>query len=265
MVVKKLLEKHGLEVTVVEDGQQAVDQALRHTFDLILMDIQMPGLNGHEATQLLRQRGLTIPIVAFTAGAMKGDESRCLEAGCDAYLAKPINPRRLVQVLSEYLAPGPENLPEGKAAAGVIDLRREPAPPEEVQRRATRSGRDSEVIDWPDLTRRIEDDAFAQELVMIFVENNANRLRALTEATRAAAGEQMRSLSHAIKGAAATIAARSLCQAAGNLEKAANAGRLETAEALLAKVEIEFERLRSYTAREGWVERARAHAGRNGL
>jgi len=105
MLVRLLLERMGFEVTVVGDGAEAVAKALDETFEMILMDIQMPNMNGYEATKALRREGITTPIVALTANAMKGDDKKCLEAGCDDYLAKPIDRDDLRAVISKYLQP----------------------------------------------------------------------------------------------------------------------------------------------------------------
>ncbi|NIA07761.1 MAG: response regulator [Actinobacteria bacterium] len=101
--VEMRLQKMGLRVTTVEDGQQAVDKATAEAFDLILMDIQMPNMNGYEATRTLRQRGITTPIVALTAYAMEKDVQDCLEAGCDNYLSKPFSAERLCRIMGKYL------------------------------------------------------------------------------------------------------------------------------------------------------------------
>jgi CheY-like chemotaxis protein len=93
----------GADVTVSSDGNEALREALGQEFDLILMDIQMPRMNGYEATEAIRKAGITTPIIAVTAYAMKGDEEKCLEAGCDGYLAKPIDQTELVQILNKYL------------------------------------------------------------------------------------------------------------------------------------------------------------------
>ena len=93
----------GLKVNLVEDGKQAVEAATTQSFDLIFMDMQMPVMNGYEATELLRNKGMTVPIVALTANAMKEDKQKCLNAGCDAYLAKPVNRKRLPEILDKYL------------------------------------------------------------------------------------------------------------------------------------------------------------------
>ena len=105
MLVRLLLEKMGFEVIIAGDGAEAVARALDETFEMILMDIQMPNMNGYEATRALRKEGITTPIVALTANAMKGDDKKCLEAGCDDYLAKPIDRKDLCEVISKYLVP----------------------------------------------------------------------------------------------------------------------------------------------------------------
>lgn len=103
LLIRKMLEKYGLEVTLVSDGKQAVERALNDSFDLVFMDIQMPELNGYEATRRIREQGGVLPIIALTANAMKGDEESCLKAGCDAYLSKPIHRERLVGLLKKFL------------------------------------------------------------------------------------------------------------------------------------------------------------------
>ena len=107
MLIKLMLEKMGLEVTIANDGKEAVDKALSNPFDLIFMDIQMPNMNGYEATKALREKGLKTPIVALTANAMKGDDKKCIEAGCDDYMSKPIDRGRLIEVMSKYLQTSP--------------------------------------------------------------------------------------------------------------------------------------------------------------
>ena len=104
-----VLRKAGAEVTVAEDGQVAVDYALaaqreEKPFDLILMDIQMPVMDGYEATARLRQAGFTGPIIALTAHAMLDDRQKCLKAGCDDYTTKPIVPRELAKLIAVHLA-----------------------------------------------------------------------------------------------------------------------------------------------------------------
>jgi CheY-like chemotaxis protein len=103
VLVKTLLGRMGLEVTIAANGKEAVQMALAGDFDLILMDIQMPRMNGYRATKAIRKQAITTPIIALTAHAMKGDEQKCIEAGCDDYLAKPLDRRELLKKISKYL------------------------------------------------------------------------------------------------------------------------------------------------------------------
>jgi CheY-like chemotaxis protein len=102
----RLLEKRGHVVVVVDNGRKALEMLEREPFDLVLMDLQMPEMSGIEATTAIRRRedeiGRRVPIIALTANAMKGDRERCLEAGMDGYLAKPIQAKELDQVLAQF-------------------------------------------------------------------------------------------------------------------------------------------------------------------
>jgi CheY-like chemotaxis protein len=98
-----LLGNLGLAVTLVEDGQEAIHRARHEAFDAILLDMQMPHVDGYEAAAQLRGAGFRGPIVALTADTLRGDEERCLEAGCDGYLAKPVQPAELLGLLMRLL------------------------------------------------------------------------------------------------------------------------------------------------------------------
>jgi len=104
VLISSLLKGLGLEVTIVYDGDQAVQKTREAAFDLILMDMQMPNMNGYDATRELRKKGVTTPIVALTAYAMKNDDKKCLDAGCNDYLSKPIDRTLLRQTLGKYLS-----------------------------------------------------------------------------------------------------------------------------------------------------------------
>ena len=116
-VTAELLIREHYPCTAVSDGQQAVDAALTGLYHVILMDCQMPVLDGFEATRLIRQHeqalgtGQRIPIIALTANAIKGDREHCLEAGMDDYLTKPIQPSQLMEMLTRYLAQEPTPVP----------------------------------------------------------------------------------------------------------------------------------------------------------
>jgi signal transduction histidine kinase/ActR/RegA family two-component response regulator len=108
VLMEMMLTKMGLEITIVEDGKQALEKALSQSYDLILMDMQMPHMNGYEAASALKEQGNRTPVVALTADAMKGDDQKCLAAGCDDYLAKPIDHRELTRIIGKYLPAGQE-------------------------------------------------------------------------------------------------------------------------------------------------------------
>ena len=112
LLVVRLLQARGHKVVVVGDGQAALDAIEKESFDLILMDIQMPELDGLEATRILRereQRGLrSAPIIAMTAHAMKGDRDKCIEAGMTGYISKPIQPDQLFELMEEVMAQAAE-------------------------------------------------------------------------------------------------------------------------------------------------------------
>jgi len=110
LLVQRFLQMEGAEVLLADDGGQALDLLLRHpmaeSIDLVLMDMQMPEIDGYEATRRLRSAGFAKPILALTANAMSGDRERCLDAGCDDYLSKPIARKALLNLIAQYLRSG---------------------------------------------------------------------------------------------------------------------------------------------------------------
>jgi len=103
ILLKSLLEKAGITITFANDGKEALEEIDRQNYDLVIMDMQMPNIDGYEATAIMRRRGIKIPIIALTANAMVGDSEKCIKIGCDGYLSKPINRNLLFAKLSEYL------------------------------------------------------------------------------------------------------------------------------------------------------------------
>ncbi len=105
-IMVKILEKVGCRITAVADGQEALAQHARQVFDLVLMDVQMPNVDGFEATRMIRKREKEtkqhLPIIAMTALAMKGDKEKCQTAGMDDYIAKPVNPESLFQLMGKW-------------------------------------------------------------------------------------------------------------------------------------------------------------------
>ena len=98
-----LLQKMGFEVTLADNGVQALEECGSQSFDIILMDMQMPTMNGYDATRQLRSQGVKTPIIAVTANAMTGDEEKCIDVGCDGYLSKPIDRNKLQELIGQHL------------------------------------------------------------------------------------------------------------------------------------------------------------------
>jgi CheY-like chemotaxis protein len=128
-VARKILERGGYACEVVSDGRQAVEAVRRTAFDVVLMDCQMPELDGFEATSLIRaleretSRARAVHVIALTANAMKGDRERCLAAGMDDYLSKPVKPDLLLAKLDELerrVPPGGAELQAGSPNAGEV-------------------------------------------------------------------------------------------------------------------------------------------------
>lgn len=116
-LIRLVLERMGHKTTLAHNGKEALDLLEKNTFDLILMDMQMPVMNGYDATRAIRKKGIHIPIIALTAHALVGDDKKCLDAGCDGYLTKPINREKLAQTIDLFLADKLEALigPRGNA------------------------------------------------------------------------------------------------------------------------------------------------------
>ncbi|MCE5187491.1 MAG: response regulator [Planctomycetaceae bacterium] len=102
-LITVLLERMGHVITIVENGKEALDAVASGEFDLVFMDMMMPVMNGYMATRKLRAKGCTLPIIALTANAMKGDDQKCYEAGCNEYISKPIDRQKLKILLNKYL------------------------------------------------------------------------------------------------------------------------------------------------------------------
>jgi signal transduction histidine kinase/CheY-like chemotaxis protein/HPt (histidine-containing phosphotransfer) domain-containing protein len=215
-----LLANRGHDVTVAANGHETVEAVERGAFDLVLMDLQMPGMSGFEATAEIRrreaQRGGHLRIVAMTAHAMQGDRERCLAAGMDDYLAKPIDGARLYAVV------------EGAGAAAA----ERPL----TDARATTTSR----FDCAGLLQAIGGDRrLLQEVAKLFAEDCPVLIGAIRAAADRGDAEQLRTAAHALKGAAANITAADLAAAARALETMGAGGRLDGADEACRRLEDE--------------------------
>ncbi len=208
-VAAGLLGKRGHDVTIANTGREAVDAVNRGVFDLILMDVQMPEMGGLEATQAIRERereeGGHVRIVAMTAHAMTGDRERCLAAGMDGYLTKPIDRERLFAVVEERSGGEPARV-------------RMPDAPEAFDRAKMfeRLGNDEQLV---------------AEVIALFLEDCPVHMVAIRAAIEGGDSAALRASAHALKGAASNLAAAGLVKAAATLERVGAENRMEAAEA----------------------------------
>ena len=208
-LLRLVLEEAGLQVEPAENGEVGVNKALQATFDVILMDIQMPVMDGYTATRQLRQHGLQMPIIALTAHAMKGFEQDILEAGCSRYLTKPIDIDGLVQILAEFLGGQPR---EVDATETLPATTADDAPQSEL------------ATAGPSLVSRL---AIQNPRIRAIIEKFVVRLDEQLEAMASAWGDrdfgELANLAHWLKGAGGTVGFDAFTEPAANLEQLAKA------------------------------------------
>jgi len=220
----RLLQKRGHAVAVAGNGNEALAALEKSRFDLVLMDVQMPEMDGLEATIELRHRetssGTHTPVVAMTALAMKGDKERCMEAGMDGYLSKPIRPEELDNVLDAYTAQSRSAAVQPEAPA--VD----------------------QSVNVQELLERVDGDrGFVAELAEVFREDYPRQMNAAREGAAAGDAEKVRRAAHALKGALSNLAAPRACEFALALETMGRSGDLSGAALTLTQLEDELPRV----------------------
>jgi PAS domain S-box-containing protein len=212
LLAVRLLEKRGHHVMVAKTGLEAVTESERGIFDIVLMDVQMPEMDGLEATGAIRAReqrtGGHLPIVAMTAHAMQGDRERCLAAGMDGYITKPLRPEDLFRAIDELVAVAP--------AAARVDH-------EGVDDRAEGIRRD--IID-----RCGGDEHLVSELATVFLAECPSLMTRIQEAVRERDGSSLKRHAHTLKGAVGVFDSSVTFQTAARLEALGAEGRLDEAE-----------------------------------
>lgn len=236
-VIRHHLEGAGHSVTIMEDGASAVAAYGRQAFDLILMDLQMPVMDGFQATRAIRAKDETVPIVALTASADSATREDCYAVGMNDILIKPISRDTFLAVVDKWLQA--HGVTTGEPPASL-----EPAPAEEA------APESCETIDY---ARALDefggDEELLGTLIHQFLEDVEQRRQNLRKALCAADLETLRADAHKIKGGAANLTALPLSRAAANLEQAAKAGGEGDLDALFHAVEAEAERLRKASRR----------------
>jgi PAS domain S-box-containing protein len=228
-----LLNRAGYSTDAVENGKMAIDALKKTAYDLVLMDVQMPDMDGFEATKIIRKmegKEKHTPIIAMTAHAMKGDRERCLKAGMDDYVSKPIEPKEIFTIIEKWTKSSDKKervLPVGK-------------PREEEQIMDV-------PIDMETTLKRFDGDKdFFKELMLEFLSYIPKQLQILNEAVKNGDAKLVEKEAHTIKGAAGNLGARNLADSALKLELLGRNGDLENAQKLMVELESEVKRVEEY-------------------
>jgi PAS domain S-box-containing protein len=233
-VAVSILKKLGYRADAVANGQEAIQALEMVPYDIVFMDVQMPVMDGFEATHQIRNpqsavRNHKIPIIAVTAHAMKGDRERCLEAGMDDYISKPVAPGALAEAMEKWLGWSQEQ--QAAADRVIQDIEPSKGPP---------------VFDRQCLMARLMDDEDLVKMIVAgFLKDIPEQIRVLKEYIDQGGAEQAGSQAHKIKGAAASVGGTILSAVAFEMEKAGKSGRLTEVAALMPELEEQFELLKA--------------------
>ncbi|MGC2422721.1 MAG: response regulator [Candidatus Acidiferrales bacterium] len=222
-----LLEKHGHAVVSTENGREALDALERETPDAVLMDVQMPVMDGLEAIRAIRAKeqgsSARLPIIVLTAHAMKGDRERCFEAGADDYLTKPIRTNELLAALRRF-----DDRENGGHTIGSLHGEKHMTSGMNIAGALERVEGDRELLD---------------ELIRLFVEECPKNMAEIRSACEVRDARLLERIAHTMKGSSASLCADEVSEAACALEKQAHAGDFAAACEKIKALEIKVQQL----------------------
>jgi CheY-like chemotaxis protein/HPt (histidine-containing phosphotransfer) domain-containing protein len=230
-----ILKKLGFSADLVANGLEALEALQQRAYDLLLLDCEMPEMDGYETARRIRDprtgaRNPLIPIVALTADAISGDAEKCFQAGMNDYLAKPVEPRHLAEILGKWLA-APAAPAGGKEVPRMQNVFR------------------SDTL----MARLSGDRELVRKVVAGFLSRLPQQVASLRQSVEKGDAQGTSLQAHTLKGAAATVAAESLRAVCCQLEDAAEAGNFNRASALLSKLEEAASLLTATATETGWV------------
>ena len=267
-VAMRHLRGAGYHVALAENGKQGLEMFNRSTYDIILMDMQMPVMNGYEATARIREHELKgaaggaakinaarIPIVAMTANALSGDREKCMAAGTDDYIAKPVTKKALLSMVDKWVpsSPGEKEAGQTQSSEDILAASGGRGEPEE-------SGHEKRFVDAPmDYEKALAeyegDQAFLMTVLNGFLERAKTQMQALQQALKNGDAERVREEAHAIKGGSGILRARALSEVALELETIGRSGALEGGLEVFERMERELRLLGAYSLEKGGQHR----------
>ena len=238
-ITSRILEGHGMIVTCCDSGKETIAalDAAPDGYDLVLMDLQMPDMDGIEATRVIRQGlGLTLPVVAFTAGATTQERKRAGDAGMDDFVTKPVNPRIILDVIAR-LVPG-KNRPENSDTADPVENPEQSSFEFDPLHIA--------LFDHAGLTTRLMgDDDLVKNVIQIFLEDMPVQIASLKGFVENGQTREAGAQGHKIKGAAKSIGSAEFEEIANAVEKAGKADEIGLLRELMPKLEAIFIRMKA--------------------
>lgn len=233
LVGARMLEKRGHMVTIATNGQEAIDFFRSEPFDAILMDLQMPGMNGFDATTAIRNleraSGGHVPIIAMTANAMKGDREECLASGMDDYISKPLRSAELARIVEQFAADAP---PQESPQPSLVLSVKPPTPPPETP-----------AVDLEAFRESAGDEKLARKLIAIFPEDSQKYLTKAEKALTAGKAKPLYEAAHSLKGMIGVYSAPKALRFASELCEYAHAGDLKGARLMLDQLKNECVRV----------------------
>jgi signal transduction histidine kinase/DNA-binding response OmpR family regulator len=222
-LIRIMLQRHQLEVVEAVNGKVGVDLAMKQDFDIILMDMQMPVMDGYTAARELRKHGVPTPIIALTAHAMAGDAEKCTAAGCTDYLSKPISETRLMAALARYL--------EGSIDASAAKVQ------------SLTHARASVTTQEPIRSSLPTDDSEFREIIREFIARANERMESLRSAVQSQSWAEVAEIAHWMKGSGGTAGFDAFTAPAGRLERLARQGSFDEIPSAIAQLEAVLSRL----------------------
>ena len=219
-----MLTKMGYKVNIVNNGKEAIESLQHNKYDIVLMDVHMPEMDGFEATRIIREKEKDsdrhIPIIAITADAMSDDKERCIKAGMDDYISKPVYQEKIIEAIKKIVFNKEE---------GTVNI---PVP-------------DQSIFDMAALMKRLDiDEKLVREIMDVYLNDTPIQLSRLKEYFKISDFLSIERCAHSIKGASANFCVGTINKTAQDIELAAKQGNLEMIKTLIDNVEDQFEELK---------------------